>query len=282
MKEIKDIIKTNNQSNTINNDEYLEKKVEIFNQREGDLKGYNCEICKNKGFIYQIVIDEIFLKKTMVAKNCKCVNIRKTLKNLENCGIEKNMFERYNFDNFETNEDWQVKMKQKCLDYVDKIKNNKEDYYNWFVISGITGSGKTMICTSIFKELIMLGFKGKYFLWKDEIIKLKQLRKSSYYDNIEKYEELMKEIKEIDILYIDDFLKLTDKFELESDLNLAYEIINSRYINNKITMISTEFSKDELSRFDMATFGRINEKSNGNYIQLAFDESRNYRLKKQN
>lgn len=281
MEKISKIINNEKEETKISEEEYDNLKLKAYNQQIGTLKYYDCDKCKNKGVIYFFDKDTIFNNKIIRSKKCDCMKIRQTLKNLANCGIEQNMFDRYNFDNFETNEEWQVKMKQKCLDYVDKIKNNKEDYYNWLVLSGITGAGKTMMCTSIFKELIMFGFSGKYFLWKDEIRKLKQLKKSSYSDNIEKYDEIMKEIKEIDVLYIDDFMKLTDRQELENDLNLAYEIINSRYINNKITIISTEFSKDELSKMDMALFGRINEKASGNYISLAYDENRNYRLKKQ-
>ena len=50
----------------------------------------------------------------------------------------------------------------------------------------------------------------------------------------------MEELKNINVLYIDDFFKLIDNYSKEEDLNIAYEIINSRYLSDKITIISCE------------------------------------------
>lgn len=285
MDSVKNILSDINNENK-NNDKPMSKeeqdnlKLKFLNNSIGNLGYYNCDKCKNKGIIYYFYEDTIFKTRVIKTKHCDCVKIRNVYKNLEKCGINQRLLEKYSLDNFETKEDWQAKLKSKCINYIEQLKENK-DFRNWFVISGISGSGKTMVCTAIFKELIMQGYNGKYFLWKDEIVKLKQLKKSSYTDNIELYEELMKELKTIDVLYVDDFLKLTDSKEKENDLNLAYEIINSRYINDKITIISTEYTKEELLNFDMATTGRIIEKSKGNYIQLAYDKNRNYRLKEE-
>ena len=56
-------------------------------------------------------------------------------------------------------------------------------------------------------------------------------------DTKKRAEDKLKEIKEADVLYIDDFLKVDlDKLTF----NLIWEIIDSRYYNpNLITIIST-------------------------------------------
>lgn len=261
--------------------EYNKLKLEHANNTIGNLPYYDCDICKNKGYVYYYSFDDTFKKIVMKAKDCKCKTIRNIYNNLEKCGVSKETFDRYSFDSFETNEQWQQKLKEMSIKYVDGIKNNELGFNNWFVISGISGCGKTHLCTAIFKELIMNGLSAKYMMWRDELIKLKQLRKSSFIDNITKYEELINELKNVDVLYIDDFLKLYDKnsFNSNDDLNLAYEIINDRYANDKITIISTELNKEEIENIDVATCGRINEKSGKNYIQLLHDKNRNYRMK---
>lgn len=252
----------------------LQEKCDYENDKQGSLPYYNCPICLNRGYVNVIIND------TIMAKNCTCLSIRKIKKNLLNSGINQETFEKYCFETFEAKEEWQIKIKNKFFDYLKEIqKGNKY----WLYIGGISGLGKTHLCTSVAKELIRLGYNFKYMLWKDEIIKLKQLKKSSFTDNIELYEIKMNELKNIDILYIDDLFKLIDKFSKEEDLNIAYEIINSRYINNKITIISCEYEKQQIKDFDMAIFGRIYEKcgkEENYFVYSKYDETRNYRLKK--
>ena len=76
------------------------------------------------------------------------------------------------------------------------------------------------------------------------------------------------------VLYIDDMLKgrLT-----ETDVNVMYEIVNYRYMNNLPLIISTEKNLDELLVFDEATGSRIIEMCIGNIIYLEGKEL-NYRL----
>ena len=59
--------------------EYLEN---CFNNSIGELEDYNCEICKNKGFI--VHFDEN-LEKSF--ERCKCMDIRITNRMLKNSGL---------------------------------------------------------------------------------------------------------------------------------------------------------------------------------------------------
>lgn len=276
MDKLKDIA---NNSVKLTEEEYLNLQLNKMNNEVGNLKGYNCEECKNKGWLYYIKKDSYFNSSTIVAKPCKCKIIRTNLYNLKQCGISEYLLEKYKFANFKTNEEWQTKFKSKVMKFFDNYISTK-DKSNWLVVSGSTGCGKTHLCTALFQDLIMQGLSGKYLLWKDDVKKLKQLSKSSYTSNIDKFQEILEEIKNVDVLYIDDFFKLIDKNNLEEDLNIAYEIINARYMQpHKITIISTEYNKSQIMEFDSAIGGRIVERAKNNYIQLTPSDDRNYRLK---
>ena len=75
----------------------------------------------------------------------------------------------------------------------------------------------------------------------------------------EAYQELMYKWTNCPILYIDDFLKFaTNKDGIQTqDLQIMFDIINSRYINKKITIFSSELTVKEISNVDEALGSRI-------------------------
>lgn len=79
-----------------------------------------------------------------------------------------------------------------------------------------------------------------------------------------------------DVLYIDDFFK--GKIS-ETDKTLAFDIINYRYNNSLVTIISSELLLQELIDVDAAIAGRIKQMSADYIVQIAYDDERNYRLK---
>lgn len=90
----------------------------------------------------------------------------------------------------------------------------------------------------------------------------------------EVYNRELNQYTSAQVLYIDDLLKgrLT-----ETDINIMYEIVNYRYMNNMPVIISTEKSTDDLLAFDEAIGSRLIEMCRGNIIQLQGREL-NYRL----
>ena len=253
----------------------MSKEIDVqwANEEIGDLNekdGYNCDICLNKGKIF-------FLEdgKYVLWRYCECMKTRNIYHRLNECGITKNVLNNLSFDTWETDKEWQRKALDRCKQYVEAIKNGGK---NWLVMSGQSGSGKTHLCTAIFQELIkQANLKGIYMMWNTEIPRLIALRKSTFTDNQEKYDKLIEDYKETDVLYIDDLFKLDAKMK-EDSLSLAYEIINYRYINDKITIISTETTKDQFKLLDMALCGRCVEKSNGYWFSFK-GETTNYRFK---
>lgn len=279
MNDLKELISKSANGRTFDKDLILteEEIVELSNQDVGDLDkedGINCPICKNKGFIY-------YLKDGYrTGKRCTCYKARKSIRALKESNINADMLQRFTFENFKVESEWQNKLKQKCINYVENIKNGNND---WLVISSVSGSGKTHLATAIFQTLIREKyFDGEYLLWNDFISKIIPMSKSVMDTQQIKYEETMERLANIDILYIDDMLKLSESKYNNDNISMLYKIINQRYINNKITIITTEFYPEEIEEKDVATCGRINEKCNFGkwWLVLKRDPSRNYRMKK--
>lgn len=140
----------------------------------------------------------------------------------------------------------------------------------------ITGnSGKSHICTAIAAYYIKAGKEVRYMIWAEEAKRLKAIvNDSSYGEMIQRY-------KDVDVLYIDDFLKVKfGETPTAADINLAFEIINHRLLsNNKITIISSEKRLDEIMEYDEATMSRIYKETGAYKINIGKDINKNYRLK---
>ena len=248
-------------------------RCDSANRAEGNLNeydGYNCDICKNKG--YSLVPEPYLNYYTEKQVTCKCMKIRKTIRALKRSGLE-NVVHDYTLDKYIATDDWQ----KSVLDTAKRYLTNNED--NWFFFGGATGAGKSHICTAIAISLLKQDKEVKYMLWQEESKKLK-----ACVNNIE-YGELIERYKTVDVLYIDDLFK-TGKNEMQTnqrptvaDINLAYEIINSRYVSKKITIISSECTITDLIDIDEAIAGRIKQKSGIYCINIAPDRSKNYRLR---
>lgn len=263
MESIKKMIPGQNSERIFDREKYILKKIENYNKSDGELKGYDCSKCNNKG-------NYMTLKDGYEAiKECECMKKRKMLKMINKSGLS-DLLDRYTFDNFEVNELWQKDLKEKAFEF---LKNHQQ---NWFFLGGQPGSGKTSICTAIVEKFIEQGNSARYMLWKDDIVSLK----ANVMDEIS-YSKSIKEFKQIEILYIDDFFKTEKgKKPTTADINIAFEILNYRYNNmNLITIISTELSVEDILDIDEAVGSRIYERSKKYCTMIEYDRSKNYRLK---
>jgi len=183
---------------------------------------------------------------------------------IEKSGL-KNMIERYRSDNFRKDEPWQK-----------TIYNTASDYCNnpngWFYIGGQPGCGKTHICTAIANNLMQKGKDTLYMLWREESLKLK----AAVCDSVE-YNRIINPFKKVPVLYIDDFLKAPGLTPTGADINIAYEVLNYRYINNLATIISSELSLEKIYTLDGAIAGRIEEMSKNHLINVENDNDKNQR-----
>lgn len=245
------------------NAKWLQQRAEFENKREGNLKGIDCPKCKNKGYSCIVRDDE----QIMVV--CECMKARKSLERIEKSGI-KNAIEQLRFDNFITPEKWQESMLNTAKAYVENGENK------WLFFGGNSGSGKTHLCTAVCGELLKRGKAVRYMMWRDEGTKLKALVNDSA-----EYSRLIGELKEIEVLYIDDFLKVQrGQQPTTADINLAFEILNYRYANKLQTIISSEKTLDDILSLDDAVGGRIYELAKGFGMSIAYDKNKNFRLRK--
>lgn len=252
-----------------NYQEDMKWKSDIYNRSVGNLQeqdGYDCPECLNRGD-FETIEDDV-----PVRIECRCKKIRRNLIRLKSSGLA-NHARKCTFENFETPEQWQKIAKNRAMKYATS------DSDKWLFFWGQSGCGKTHLCTAICTELIKREYDVKYVHWRDLIHYLEANR-----FNEEKYSGKIQELQNIDVLYIDDFLKTTRKDKdgkiqpSETDLNIAYEIINSRVVSGKRTLISSELSISDISAFDEATGGRISESSEGSQILIKYGQNRNFRF----
>jgi DNA replication protein DnaC len=204
-----------------------------------------------------------------VWRTCECVKARKSLKRLQESGL-KPLLDEYTFEKYEATEPWQKNALSMAQNFVEYGEGN------WLFFGGQSGAGKSHLCTAICVEMIKRGKTVKYMMWKDEATKLKAV-----ITDTNEYSRLMEDIKSVDVLYIDDFLKVQrGKQPTEADINLAFEILNYRYVNNALTIISTEKTIDEIISLDDALGGRIYQMSKNYSMNIAYDKNKNFRLRK--
>lgn len=253
-------------------EEYEQQRCDWSNAEVGNLNeydGFNCDICKNKGVVYFLQESPYSKHKSMALKPCKCSSIRATLRRARKSGLN-NVLTDCTFDKFETPEEWQKVFKGKAQAFC------KDDAAHWFYVGGQSGAGKSHLCTAICAHYIKAGKDVLYMLWRDDAVKMK-----AAVNDFAKYQELIEPFKNVDVLYIDDFLKTQDGTEpTRADLNLAFELLNYRLLDkDKITIISSEFTINRALEFDEATVGRIYQQAGEYKINIDRDINKNYRLR---
>ena len=131
---------------------------------------------------------------------------------------------------------------------------------------GEYGSGKTTYAMAIVRQ-VMREWSSKRYIWPRYMSARQldsRLLQASRCDEGDEYE--LTSISEIDLLFIDDFDKVspTERFQVQ-----LFEIINRRQINNLPTVITSNFAHKELSRLlDGAVISRMEDQSRWQIIQF--------------
>lgn len=249
-------------------DEFQKKVSEIVSGVSGfpkqPAKGYKCPACKDMGWIP--VTDS---QGYPCLRECRCMAMEKAKCRLERSGISRE-FTAKSFDNFDTRDIGQLvtavnKAKCYCRDFL-QAENTR---HNSIIFSGQSGAGKTHLGMAICNWLLGRQVAVVYMEYRNAVTKLKQqaMDGQAYQGGISRYSSAR-------VLYIDDLLKGK---ATESDVNILYEIVNYRYMNNLPMVISTEKSLEELMEFDEAIGGRIIEMCIKSLVTLKGKEL-NYRF----
>lgn len=240
---------------------FQQSVIDRENARVGNLTGIDCPKCRNKGII-------LFLRGTeCVQAECSCMKTRRSMRRIEESGLA-HVLEISTFDSFVVECEWQSKLKQTAQHYVEAGEGK------WLLFGGQPGCGKTHLCTAVVGKLLAAKKSAKYMMWRDEATRIKAL-----VNDEEAYGKAIDVLKNVDVLYIDDFFKgRRGDQPTQADINLAFQILNYRYLNKKMTIISTEKNTDDLLNIDEAIGSRIIEMSKGFCINIGNDRSKNFRL----
>lgn len=210
------------------------------------LGGIECKACNNTGVLLTTHEDG-----SLYARECDCMPYRRNLRRIRKSGLA-DLMSRYTFDTYQEEGGQRAKIKRRAEEFAAADEG-------WWYISGRSGSGKSHICTAICTALIERGLDVYYMPWRDESTSLKAMV------NDAEYRERIEKLKQVKVLYIDDFLKGSDT---DADMRLAFEILNARYADSSLrTIISTERSLKELLSREEALGGRIYERSKGYWLE---------------
>lgn len=137
--------------------------------------------------------------------------------------------------------------------YLDNFTEEKKSGMGLYIYSSAKGSGKTRMAASIANELMLNGDTPVKFATSPQI--LTEIRRTYDRQSEDTESQLLHALSYIDVLVIDDFgtEKVTDWVK-----NKFYEIINGRYVNQKITIFTSNESLDTL-QYDERITNRIKE-----------------------
>lgn len=223
-----------------------------------DIK-YDCEACKDTGYLDNGSQCNC-LKQALVSRAYKMSNIENVL--------QKENFKNFNINIFkdEPFENEKMTPRENMIDIVGIaegfISNFNENNGDNLLFYGTTGLGKTFLCNCIAKSLLD---KNKIVIYQTaftilEIIEKHRFKKDTKEDNDYQYNLLF----EADLLIIDDLgTEVANTFTNAEIFN----IVNTRIIGGKKTIISTNLTPKEISEtYTDRVFSRILDK----FIPLKF------------
>ena len=213
---------------------------------------YDCPLCKDTGLITDADITQengtVFFKK---GKTCKCfqqalIELAYKQSNL------KNVLDRENFSTFRLDvysdqvdptfgkapRDRMEVLYNKAVAFTECFDTHHEN----LLFLGPTGLGKTFLCNCIAKEILDRGYSVLY-LTAQELFKLFEESRFHREDMEDESKNVLDTLLTVDLLVIDDFGTEVQNAFTAPDL---FHIINTRYLNQKSTIISTNLPTKEL------------------------------------
>lgn len=206
---------------------------------------YECELCGDTGYTD--------------TKMCSCMKRALVLEGYKSSGIY-GLMKTQSFDNFslEYYKGQDLDIMKKVVDGLKKYADGfSSDTYKNFIFMGGTGLGKTHLSTSVAARVIERGFDVLYVSACGMIADFEAKRFGTGEVDLSRYYDA-------ELLIIDDFgTEMTNNFTV----SCMYEVINSRMISTKSTIISTNLGKNEIN----SRYGdRIASRLFGEYRPIIF------------
>lgn len=248
-------------------EKWQQEKIDRYNStREEATDGIECDMCLNKGFIMRSRgLGYVFLEPCV----CRDQRLQKqrTEEAIRKSGLDKRLREN-SFENFRDWTPWAKKMKDIAWHWASEGTG-------WLLLCGQSGCGKTHLgIAACGWRLNHRGQQVELAGWRD--IFGRQYRNR----NGEETERQIRRLKNVPLLYLDDFLKTArNKGENMSwELDLAFEILDYRANENLDTVLSTELTPRQLLDLDEALASRILRQSQSHIFQVEKTPANNYRL----
>ncbi len=216
---------------------------------------YKCSECMDTGFA--------------LGKKCRClkqklINNYYELSNLSRV-LENENFVNFSFDFYSKEVDPRFGVSplanataiyKACMDFVLNFNKN----FSNLLFYGETGLGKTFLCNCIAKDLLDIGASVVYLTAPRFFKKIEDLRFNR--DEMESPGEQLDMIFTCDLLIIDD---LGSEFSTLITTSELFNIINTRLLDKRQTIISTNLSFSDLQR---TYTDRIASRILGNYTMF--------------
>lgn len=233
------------------------------NMQEGELEGFNCPICKNKGYIVGNTYGYQWQKE------CSCMEKRRTKENIALSEYEAYLTSK-TFANFEILD----KYHEYALNKVKEFLTQKK--YPFLYVGGATGTGKSHLTVACYYQFLLQGKSGHFVKWESEF---NTLRAEQFSEPVA-FKKRLNKLKYSEVLLIDDFLWNSEGKEPTAfEYKIAKEILDERSLRNLITLMSSNYEVSKLFNLNPVVGGRITEFS-GNVNNYAITLSgTNYRLK---
>lgn len=214
---------------------------------------YECEKCKDSGFMPN-------------GEQCSCLK-QALINKAYNMSNLKDILEKQNFDTFDINifpdekfEDEPLTPRENmmyilsiCEGFVANFDENNEENLLFY---GTTGLGKTFMCSCIAKALLD---KGKLVIYQTAFKILEIIERRKFGSNGDRFNN-----QEYDLLFDADLLIIDDLgTEISNTFTNAeiFNIVNTRILDRKKTIISTNLSPKEISEsYSDRIFSRVFEK----------------------
>jgi DNA replication protein DnaC len=205
-----------------------------------------------------------------LAKSCECRDIERVKNQWKAAGINPEK-SKQTFGSFEVWNEYSLKAKEIATGYYKDFQSIRSNRRNSIMLCGQVGSGKTHLCVALALNFLTKNIKVVYMPYRDIITSIKQnmLDDEFYKKTVSKYQTC-------DVLLVDDLFK--GKIN-DSDINIMFEILNYRYLNQLPIIVSTEFTVEKLLSFDEAIGSRIYEMCKDYIVEIGRDKNNNYRLK---
>lgn len=257
-------------------DEVLRARIDMANSEPGKLNaedGIDCQACKNRGYRFELESDD--WGPLMVMHRCSCMGARESARRMRESGLH-HLRETCTFSGFQASEPWQEKLKGAAERFC------RDGGASCLFMGGQSGAGKTHLCTAVALHYLEGDRRRtRYVKWLDEAAKIKGL-----YDDGEGREAAIRELQDIDVLYIDDLFKVPSGQSMQrsgpkpADVRLAFEILDVRLSRpGCVTILSSELTMPEMLEVDESLGGRIAAAAGVYCISIERDMGKNYRLK---